>query len=611
MADVIAKTTITAKPTWREILGASLRVINWGRQGSPVALPLLFIVVTIVSIVPFIQGFLDSKVIDELVRLVGIAPADRNTELLIQFVALAISAAIVEKILWVIVSYCDKVNYFNITRKFVMMFLEKSSSLDMYHYESPVSNNIIQKARDTYDWKPREFVGRLTWIGSDLVRIVSSMLVILSFSLPAFLLVMATTIPSLIVNAKLGDGSWGIWDANAEDRRKYWWARDLLSKEYSLMELRIFRTQHYLLDIVRGIYDRFTQKEKHDQTRRAVLESIFGNLSTAGTMIFWLIAIQATLDGQISIGLLAFYLGSINRFSDSLNGFVRNISRQYEDARYLVDYCKFIDLQNTIQSGAQAGSQSITAPKIEFIAVDFAYPGTTKFILKNFNLTINPGEKIALVGINGAGKSTLIKLLCRFYDVTNGQILIDGVNIQDLALDYWYKKIGVLFQSFVQYKQFDVRKNIELGDVDKIGDEPAVQDAIFKADAQNFIANYKANLDQILDKSFDGGIDPSGGEWQKIALARAFFRDAPILILDEPTSAIDAKAEYAIFERLYEFSANKTLIIVSHRFSTVRNADKIFVIQNGEIVESATHAELLDNNGYYKDAFTTQAQGYK
>lgn len=215
-----------------------------------------------------------------------------------------------------------------------------------------------------------------------------------------------------------------------------------------------------------------------------------------------------------------------------------------------------------------------------------------------------------MVGVNGAGKTTLIKLICRFYDVTEGEILVDGINIKDLTFESLYTKIGVLFQDFIKYSQFNVKTNIELGDLSSIGNENKVNDAVFKADAQSFIDEYSNKLEQILDKSIEGGINPSGGQWQRIALARAFFRDAPILILDEPTSAIDAKAEFDIFERLYEFSMGKTVIIVSHRFSTVRKANKIYVIDQGEIIEEGSHSELLALNGKYAEAFRTQARGY-
>lgn len=447
-------------------------------------------------------------------------------------------------------------------------------------------------------------------MSGDLIRIISSIAIVLTFSFPAFLLVLLTTIPGLIINIKLGSDSWGIWDANALDKRKYWWTKDMLGREDSLMELRIFRTQDYLMGVVKDIYNRFTDKERKNQVKRAFLESIFGNLSTLGSLGFWIIAIAATLNGDITLGLLTFYVSSTNNFSSALAGFFRYLSAQYEDSIYMVDFFKFLNLENTIKEGKLELHKKNNAPLIEFKNVWFKYKNSKRYVLKNFNLTINPGERIAFVGVNGAGKTTLIKLLCRFYDVSKGEILVDGINIKDLTFESLYTKIGVLFQDFIRYSQFDVKTNIELGDVSNLGNRARVEESVFKADAKEFIDAYSNKLEQVLDKSFEGGINPSGGQWQRIALARAFFRDAPILILDEPTSAIDAKAEFEIFERLYEFSKNKTVIIVSHRFSTVRKADKIYVLDKGQIVEQGTHVELLALNGKYSDAFYTQAKGY-
>jgi len=481
----------------------------------------------------------------------------------------------------------------------------------MVHYESPDSHNIIQKASDTYTWRAPNFVERTIWMMGDVIRLLSSVAIILTFSLPAFLLVLGTTIPSLIANLKLGQGSWGIWDANAADRRRFWRSADMLKREESLMELRIFRTKDYLLNLVEGIYDRFTDKERKDQLRRTLLESLVGNLSTIGTMIFWGIAIAATLNGEITLGLFTFYTATVGQFSSALNNLFRSLSDHYEDGMYLVDLFKFIDLENTVQTGAVKLEKRKQPPLIVFQNVNFAYPNTDKLVLENFNLVIEPGEHVALVGANGAGKSTIIKLLCRFYDVTSGTILVNGINLRDLDMDSWYSQLGVLFQEFIRYTQFDVKTNVELGDVDNIGDIGLVEEAIHKADAKNFVDTYEKGLEQILDRSFDGGTNPSDGQWQKIALARAFFRDAPILVLDEPTSAIDAKAEYQIFERLYEFSEDKSLIIISHRFSTVRNADKIYVIDEGKIAECGSHEQLMLLRDKYAEAFEAQAKGYK
>lgn len=599
------------KPGFREVMRAVRRMLEWGFKTSPYALPGMFILLIITSLLPFASSYLDSRVIDEIVRLLGLDPENRVTDVLIGLVLVVVVMRVLERTLWVAITYVEKINHFNLQRTLTLQFLRKAAQLDMVHYESPDSHNIIQKASDTYTWRAPNFVERTIWMMGDVIRLLSSVAIILTFSLPAFLLVLGTTIPSLIANLKLGQGSWGIWDANAADRRRFWRSADMLKREESLMELRIFRTKDYLLNLVEGIYDRFTDKERKDQLRRTLLESLVGNLSTIGTMIFWGIAIAATLNGEITLGLFTFYTATVGQFSSALNNLFRSLSDHYEDGMYLVDLFKFIDLENTVQAGAVKLEKRKQPPLIVFQNVNFAYPNTDKLVLENFNLVIEPGEHVALVGANGAGKSTIIKLLCRFYDVTGGAILVNGVNLRDLDMDSWYSQLGVLFQEFIRYTQFDVKTNVELGDVDNIGDIGLVEEAIHKADAKSFIDTYEKRLEQILDRSFDGGTNPSDGQWQKIAMARAFFRDAPILVLDEPTSAIDAKAEYQIFERLYEFSEDKSLIIISHRFSTVRNADKIYVIDDGKIAECGSHEQLMLLHGKYAEAFEAQAKGYK
>lgn len=599
------------KKNKKEIFKAFIKIIKLTYKANRLAFAGLFVCLILVSILPFLSSYIDSKVIDEIVRLLSLSPSERIINQLFLFIVIVIIINVIDKVTWALLALAEKSHYFSVNQFIETLFLKKISELDMYHFEDNDTNNLIQKVRDMYDYKPSNVANRFIWMTGDVARILSSIAIVLTFSFPAFLLVLLTTLPGLIVNIKLGSGSWGVWDANALDRRRYFWAKDVLGREESIMELRIFRTQGYLMDIVRGIYDRFTQKERTNQVRKAFLESIFGNLSVLGTLGFWIIAIVATLNGEITLGLLTFYVSSTNNFSNALANFFRQLSHQYEDSLYLVDFFKFLDLKNNVIEGKKELSATGKPPVIEFKDVWFKYTNSENYILKNFNLIIESGERIALVGVNGAGKTTLIKLLCRFYDVTSGAILIDGVDIKDLTFESLYTKIGVLFQDFIRYSQFNVKTNVELGDMKNLGNTAKVEEAVRKADAEEFINSYMNKLEQVLDKSIEGGINPSGGQWQRIALARAFFRDAPILILDEPTSAIDAKAEYEIFERLYEFSANKTVIIVSHRFSTVRKADKIYVLSHGAIAESGTHEELIKLNGKYAEAFYTQAQGYK
>ena len=254
--------------------------------------------------------------------------------------------------------------------------------------------------------------------------------------------------------------------------------------------------------------------------------------------------------------------------------------------------------------------QIITPPVIEFKKVSFKYPGAERFILKDFNLIIRSGEKIALVGENGAGKTTLIKLLLRFYDVTEGELLINGVNIKDISLKEWHKTIGALFQDFIKY-QFSFKENVLFGDLAKPEDPEQINKAIQSSGANGYLPTLPKGMNQQVGKMFEEGVDLSGGQWQKLALARAFYRDAPLLILDEPTSAIDAKAEFEIFERVQNLQKDKTVIIISHRFSTVRNADRILVLDEGQIIEEGTHNQLMKKKGLYAELFEIQAQGYK
>jgi ATP-binding cassette subfamily B protein len=280
--------------------------------------------------------------------------------------------------------------------------------------------------------------------------------------------------------------------------------------------------------------------------------------------------------------------------------------------KYLDKFFEFLERKSEILNPISPKALPLTViPQvIEFKFVSFKYPRSERYILKDFNLTIKSGERIALVGENGAGKTTIIKLLLRFYDVTEGEILINGVNIKELDLSEWHKYIGALFQDFIKY-QFKFKDNIYLGNLSKTDNEKLLRDAISKSGADKYLDTLPNGIEQIVGKMFEGGVDLSGGQWQKLALARAFFRDAPILILDEPTSAIDAKAEYEIFKNIQNLEKNKTVIIISHRFSTVRHADRILVLDDGKIIEQGTHEELVAQKGLYEELFEIQAKGYK
>jgi ABC-type multidrug transport system fused ATPase/permease subunit len=299
----------------------------------------------------------------------------------------------------------------------------------------------------------------------------------------------------------------------------------------------------------------------------------------------------------------------IDQLNGNAVGFVINFGEMYEDNLYIDHYFEVLELPKKIEEVKKpVVFKKLKPPQIEFKNVSFRYPKGPS-VLKDVSFIIKPEENVAFVGPNGAGKSTIIKLICRFYDVDKGEILVNGVNIKKLKLANWYKFMGTLFQDFVQY-HFTVRENIALGDPTK-QDEKLIREAAKKSGAYDFIEKLPKGFDQILGREFKKGEELSIGQWQELAIARAFYEEAPLLILDEPTSSIDAETEYRIFNNLQKAYREKTLILVSHRFSTVRNANKIFVIENGEITERGTHRELLSLKGKYAKMFELQAKGYQ
>ncbi|MEI7990441.1 MAG: ABC transporter ATP-binding protein [Chloroflexota bacterium] len=325
------------------------------------------------------------------------------------------------------------------------------------------------------------------------------------------------------------------------------------------------------------------------------------------------LTISGVLRGALGIGQFTLVFQQTMNLASSAEAILSQYSSMSIRIKYIDKFFEFMNMKPLITTNTKDITTIPNEPtptQIEFVDVSFRYPGTEINILHNFNMKINSGEKIALVGENGAGKSTIIKLILRFYDVTEGKILLNGTDIKNVDLGKWRTSVGALFQDFIKY-QFTFKENIVLGNTRNQNNKDLMNEVVEKAGIEECLQNLPNGYQQVVGKMFDGGMDLSGGQWQKLALARAFYRDAPILILDEPTSAIDAKAEYEIFERVQKLQDNKTVIIISHRFSTVRNADRILVLNGGKIIEEGDHQQLLAKDGVYAELFNLQAKGYK
>jgi ATP-binding cassette subfamily B protein len=379
----------------------------------------------------------------------------------------------------------------------------------------------------------------------------------------------------------------------------------------SAKEVKIFGLGPYLSRRYADLAEKYLVENRRLSIRRASAGAALTLLGTTGYYAAYVIIVARTVSGQLTVGDLTFLAGAFARSRSLIEELFRAASQVTEQALYLQDLYDFFAMQPRIapRPGALPAPRPIR-DGFEFRNVSFAYPGSGRAVLRGVSFRLAPGERIALIGENGAGKTTLAKLLARLYDPTEGRILLDGVDLREYDPDELRKEIGVIFQDYMKYDMLAC-ENIGLGRAEALSDSVRIEEAAEKSLASQVIAGLPEGYRQMLGRRFDGGADLSAGQWQKIALARAFMRDAQLIILDEPTASLDARAEYDVFQRFAELTRGKMAVLISHRFSTVRMADRILVLENGSILEQGTHSELLARGGRYAELFELQAAGYR
>jgi len=489
--------------------------------------------------------------------------------------------------------------------------IRKALTLDLAFFEHPEFYDRLQNARREGGYKPTELINDTFQIVQNSITMISFGVLLLRFNPWLVVILLATSIPAFIAETRFSEQGFRLLTRRAPESRQINYLARLLTEDGAAKEIKLFNLGNTLLSRYLTLFEKFFQEDKALARRRALAGFALGLITTAGFYGSYAWIVLHTVQGKISLGDMTLYLAIFRQGQATFQSILSAIGNIYENNLFMANFFEFLGLQP--QLGLTGGDQKLPVPLcsgIEFRGVGFRYPENGEWALRDINLTIRPGEKIALVGHNGAGKTTLIKLLSRLYDPTEGTILIDGIDIRELQPSELQKRIGVIFQDFVRY-HLPVSENIGFGQIDALGDMNRIIESARKSGADAVVENLPEGYHTMLGRWFHGGHELSLGQWQKIALARAFMRDAEILVLDEPTASLDAATEYEIFRHFKELTEGKMAILISHRFSTVRMADRILVIEAGHITELGTHDELMHQEGSYARLFSMQAEGYR
>jgi ATP-binding cassette subfamily B protein len=577
------------------------------------------------SVVPVSTLWVAKLIIDEVILLAQTRGPSRELWML---VALEMGIVVGGELLARASSLVEGLLSDLFTNRISIQIMEHAATLDLHQFEDPKFYDHLERARQGTTGRVA-LLAQLLGIGQSILTLIS-LSVALAAQVPWLLALLALAVlPSFLGETHFAALTYSLMFRRTPARRQLDYVRYVGASDETAKEVQMFGLAPWLITRYRTLSDRFYEENKALAIRKAFVSSGLSLLGTLGYYGAYVIVLAQAIAGLITIGMLTFLAASFRQSRDLIQQLLMSASSIYEQSLYLKDLFDFFDMSPSIANRPNA----IPVPRpitrgFEFQDVGFRYPGSERWAVRHLTLTLRPGERVALVGENGAGKTTLTKLLARLYDVSEGRILLDGVDLREYDVADVRRAIGVIFQDFVRYDmRFD--ENIGVGEVENVrgyldaesppatnGDAPALPpDAIASAAEKSLAASLLPRLPgsyrQMLGRRFDQGVDLSGGEWQKVALARAYMRDAQVLILDEPTAALDARAEYDVFVRFNALMAGRMAVVISHRFSTVRMADRIIVLESGEIVEQGTHDELVNAGGLYAELFAMQAAGYR
>ncbi len=506
--------------------------------------------------------------------------------------------------------YTDSLLADKYTRFVSVQVMKHAAELDLIAYEDPVFYDRLERARV----QATDRLGMIQAIGRLIQQVITTVLFsasIMFYSPWLMLLLVAGVIPAFLGESHFAFLGYAKNFRQTPARRQLDYLRVLGGSKEAAKELKLFRLKDFLTERFARLSDEIYRQNVALSRLKLVVGTLLSVIATLGYYSAYVFVIFRTLAGAISIGTFYFLVNAIQQASSNIQQIFSTLAGIADQALFLTDLLAFFEMQPTIRSKPNA----LPAPRpvlrgFEFRDVSFRYPGSSRLVLDRLNFHLRPGERVALIGENGQGKTTIVKLITRLYDPAEGQILLDGVDLRDYDLEDLYGEIGVIFQDFMRY-EMTARDNIAVGRIEDVDRLDLIKSAAHKSLADAVIARLPSDYEQVLGRRFETGVDLSGGEWQKVALARAYLRDAQLLVLDEPTAALDARSEFEVFQRFAELTAGKMALFISHRFSTVRMADRIVVLENGRIAEEGSHDQLASLGGRYKEMFELQAASYR
>jgi ATP-binding cassette subfamily B protein len=564
----------------------------------------------ILSALPVAILYIGKLFINEVVMLIHSSDKTLSHAYLWKLVAIEFILVIATNALNRVILLIDVLLGDRLSNYSFMKIMSHAATLDLEQFEDSVFYDKLERAR-------QQCIGRtvlLSNVFGQLQDVITVCFLIsgLVFFNPWFTInLFISTLPSFIGEYYFNNKNYALIRSQMQRRREMEYVSSLGTSDLTAKEVRAFDLSSFFINRFRSISNKLYFDIRSLETKRSTWAVILAITGSVGYYTAFVYIIQKVLTGSISIGDLTFLLGSIRQVSGVLQNLMRRFSTVSQGAIYLRDFFEFFQIKPNLK--IPANPRPFPKPiktGFTFENVGFKYNNSSRWANRNLNFTLHAGEKVALVGENGAGKTTLVKLLVRLYDPTEGRILLDGVDLREYDLSELRQEIGIIFQDFLRY-QMTTTENIAVGNISQKDNHSLIAKSAKKSLANIFIERLPAKYDQMLGRHFSEGVELSGGEWQKIALARAYMRDAQLMVLDEPTAALDAKSEFEVFQRFSELTQNKSALLISHRFSTVRMANRILVLEKGEILEIGSHDELLQQNGKYAELFELQAMGYR